>query len=406
MRILMLTPALPYPPHQGGALRNFGLIHGLHAAGHQITLLSFAEGNHVTTNTPLAALCQQIEIIEAPARSAQQRLRDMLVSQQPDLALRLVSREFRQCLIEILQSQPFDLVQFEGLEMAGYLPIIRQYQPATKLCYDAHNAEFALQQGIFEVDLRQPKRWPSAAYSFVQARRIARYERDVCQQVDCVLAVSAEDAASLQRFRHDNRVYVIPNGIFVRQYEAVNARLPDLGPCALIFTGKMDYRPNVDAMLWFASDILPQVRSIMPDVRLYVVGQKPHPRLEVLRDHDHIVLTGWVPEVTPYLHAAAVYIAPLRMGSGTRLKILEAMAAGCAIVATTLAAAGLPDEARRSLMIVDDPQQMAGAIVQLLQNAPQRAEMGAAAQAAVYRHYDWSVLIPDLLRAYQEIGLG
>src|SRR5690606_16827232 len=150
----------------------------------------------------------------------------------------------------------------------------------------------------------------------------------------------------------------------------------------------------------------PQVRSIMPDVRLYVVGQKPHPRLEVLRDHDHIVLTGWVPEVTPYLHAAAVYIAPLRMGSGTRLKILEAMAAGCAIVATTLAAAGLPDEARRSLMIVDDPQQMAGAIVQLLQNAPQRAEMGAAAQAAVYRHYDWSVLIPDLLRAYQEIGLG
>src|SRR5690606_13277945 len=105
----------------------------------------------------------------------------------------------------------------------------------------------------------------------------------VCQQVDCVLAVSAEDAASLQRFRHDNRVYVIPNGIFVRQYEAVNARLPDLGPCALIFTGKMDYRPNVDAMLWFASDILPQVRSIMPDVRLYVVGQKPHPRLEVLR---------------------------------------------------------------------------------------------------------------------------
>src|SRR5690606_23656791 len=116
----------------------------------------------------------------------------------------------------------------------------------------------------------------------------------------------------------------------------------DLGPCALIFTGKMDYRPNVDAMLWFASDILPQVRSIMPDVRLYVVGQKPHPRLEVLRDHDHIVLTGWVPEVTPYLHAAAVYIAPLRMGSGTRLKILEAMAAGCAIVATTLAAAGLP----------------------------------------------------------------
>jgi glycosyltransferase involved in cell wall biosynthesis len=159
-------------------------------------------------------------------------------------------------------------------------------------------------------------------------------------------------------------------------------------------------------MLWFAADILPLIQNRVPDVRLYIVGQQPHRRLEALRDNEHIALTGWVADVAPFLHAAAVYVAPLRMGSGTRLKILEAMAAGCAITATPLAAAGLPDEARSALIISENAPQMADAIVTLLQNKEQRATLENMAKAVVYKHYDWSVLIPRLLAAYREIGLG
>jgi glycosyltransferase involved in cell wall biosynthesis len=402
MRILMLTPSLPYPPHQGGALRNYGILHGLHAEGHQTTLLSF-NGNHQPT--PLDTLCTRVETVPAPVRTQAQRIRDMIVSSQPDLTRRLASSAFRQRLIEILGAETFDLVQFEGLEMAGYLPDVRQHQPSAKLCYDAHNAEYRLQENIFEVDRSDPRRWPAAAYSFIQARRIKQVEREICQLADCVLAVSEEDAASLLPFRSDNRVAVIPNGIFSGGYNGSLEQL-DLGPHALVFTGKMDYRPNVDAMLWFAAEVLPLIKMQLPDVRLYIVGQKPHRRLEALRDNEHIALTGWVADVAPFLHAAAVYVAPLRMGSGTRLKILEAMAAGCAITATPLAAAGLPDEARSALVIAETAAQMSEAITDLLQNQEQRAKLGSMAKAVVYKHYDWSVLIPRMLAAYRELGLG
>lgn len=404
MRILFLTPALPYPLHQGGAIRNYGLLHGLHNAGHQVTLLSFAGENIDPSGTPLAQLCTQITTVPVPNRTKPQRILDLFLSTQPDLTRRLRSQRFVQALCLILEAQAFDLVQFEGLEMTRYIPIVRQYQPLARLCYDAHNAEYTLQEVIARVDQQTPQRWPAALYSHIQARRIKNFEQHICQQVDLVIAVSDEDALALKNFRPDEKVTVIPNGIFVAEYvHPVSAF--DLGHQALVFTGKMDYRPNIDAMLWFTDEVLPGIRIQKPDATLYIVGQKPHPRITAL-SAAHIMVTGQVEDVKPYLYAAAVYIAPLRMGSGTRLKILEAMAAGCAVVATDLAAAGLPPAIRQHLVIASTPTDIHKSIVTLLEKPEQGLTLGKHAQEAVQHDYDWSVLIPNLLTAYEEIGLG
>ena len=137
-----------------------------------------------------------------------------------------------------------------------------------------------------------------------------------------------------------------------------------------------------------------------------IVGQKPHPRIQHLPERDNVSLTGWVDTIPPYLHATDVYIAPLRMGSGTRLKILEAMASGCAIIATTIAASGLSEQAKSGMIIVDDEDRFAQAINDLLDNPNKRDELGNIAQKMVKSQYDWSVLIPQLLKAYQEVGIG
>ena len=347
MRLLLLTPSLPYPPHQGGAIRNFGIIHGLRDAGHTVDLLSFHDGATDPAATPLADLCARIETMPPPARGTGQRLRDLLTTSEPDLTRRLFSGPFADRLRALLRETHYDLIQFEGLEMGGYWPIVRAEQPTAKLCYDAHNAEAALQRAIFAIDYRIPARWPAATYSFIQAGRIARFEAALCAAVDGVLAVSDEDAAELRALANGKRVDVIPNGIFTGAYERAGSGL-DLGANILTFTGKMDYRPNVDATLWFTSAILPRIVEHIPDVKLYIVGQKPHARLDALRDHPSIAITGWVPDVLPFLHATDVYVAPLRMGSGTRFKLLEALAAGCAVVATTWAAAGLEKADARS----------------------------------------------------------
>jgi polysaccharide biosynthesis protein PslH len=405
MRILFVTASLPYPPASGGLLRIYGLMHGLHQQGHRLTLISFDDGKLRAEETPLAAMCERIVTVTPKSRTKIDRLRDLIFSSQPDIARRFYSGEFAVRLRELLNSQQFDLVQFEGIEAVCYLPLVRTVQPKAKTCFDTFNAEYVLQRGIFEVDRQTVKRWPAAIYSYIQSRRIRRFEGEMCRMATCVIAVSPEDAELLAPFRPDRKVYTVPNGIFVNDY-ANSVKFLDLGENALVFTGKMDYRPNVDAALWFADHVLPLVQKQVPQAQFYIVGQQPHPRLDMLRQRPGVHLTGWVDSTQPYLHSAAVYVAPLRMGSGTRLKLLEAMASGCAIVATTAASAGLHPDAKQGMIVVDDEGAMAGAIVRMLQNPQQSEALRHEAKRLVQQYYDWSVLIPRLLDAYKDAGIG
>lgn len=398
----MLTPVLPWPPHQGGAMRNFGLLHGLHQAGHKVTLLSYGEAP--APDSPLPGLCSQVLTVPAPERRPLSRLRNGLLTSTPDLAYHWNSAGMRARLGGLLARERFDVIQFEGLEMCALLPVVRSRQPAARCCYDAHNAEYRLQRQLFAVDRRRPARWPAAAWSWLQARRITRFERAVCQQMAGTLAVSADDARALQTLAPRAAVREVPNGLFVSNH-AVPLREREGEPPTLVFTGKMDYRPNVDAMQWFCSRILPKVRRRHPDCRLNIVGHSPHAGLRALRADEHITLTGRVATVQPWLEGCDVYVAPLRMGGGTRFKIMEAAASGCAIVATTMAVAGLPAEVREALLIADCEATMAGGISGLLDDPARRRRMGLAARAAVAATCDWSMILPRLLDAWASFGI-
>jgi len=401
----MMTGSLPFPPYQGGALRAYGILYGLHQAGHQVTLLSFhdTERGVQIEDTPLTQLCEHVVTVPAPTRTTTQRLRDLIFSNRADIAAHLESEAMHTALCHLLAETNFDFIQFEGIEITNYLFAAHRLQPHTPTIYDAFNAEAELQRIIATVDRGNMKRLPSTIYSQIQSRRITHYERAICEAATAVIAVSDEDAAVLRQFRPDNTVHVLPSGVFADDYTQTETHL-DLQPNAIVFTGKMDYRPNVDAMLWFASEVLPVITHYV-ESHLYIVGQKPHPRLDALRMNPNIEITGWVTTVQPYLHAADVYIAPLRMGSGTRLKLLEAMGAGCAIVATHTAAAGLTDAARANMVITDDPTKMVEAVRHLLATPDTRKVMGANARTTLRQHYDWPVLIPRLLQIYNTIGL-
>ena len=162
----------------------------------------------------------------------------------------------------------------------------------------------------------------------------------------------------------------------------------------------MDFRPNVDAVLWFARHVLPRVRADVPDVCFFVVGQRPHRRLDVLRRDPAVVLTGWVEDVRPYIAQAAVCVAPLRIGGGTRLKLLEAMAMGKPVVATRLGAEGYPLADGRELLLADTPADFAARVIALLRAPERGATLGRAARAFVQEHYDWRVIVPRLEAAY------
>lgn len=403
MKILLLTPDLPYPSESGAALRNMGIIRGLREAGHDVTLLSFRASPVALSSNPLAELCAAVHTVALPSRTRSDRLITLLTSTKADLESRLASEAYGRDLRQLLQSERFDIVQFSGIELGGYLRLILSEKGSAKVIYDALNAEAELQRIIAGVDAGQIKRLPAALYSSAQARRLARFEKRVCNRVDAVIAVSSEDRDMLQRYG-GAPITLMSNGIAVADYRPPegNAR----SKLQLVFSGKMDYRPNVDAAEWLCNAILPQVWEREPSVRLSIVGRNPHARLGVLADDDRIRLTGWVESVLPFLHEAALFIAPLRMGSGTRLKILQAMAAGCAVLSTSIGAAGLNSEVRSALEIADDADDFARAIVALLQDASRRRELGARAMAAVGKSYDWRVLMPNLLRVYESLAGG
>lgn len=405
MRILIITASLPYPPASGGAIRTYGIIKGLHEAGHTITLMSFHDRDISAQDTPLAQYCEQIITQPPPQRGINQRLQQLLLTGKADIATRFFSKNFAAQLRALIQENDFDLIQFEAIEAGCYIPIAREANTGAKLVFDTFNAEAELQKVIYQIDRQSIKTLPKAIYSQMQSQRIFQYEGDLCRAADAVIAVSEEDHALLKAYRKDERTYIVPSGISVDSYQPPAEQL-ELGKAAVVFTGKMDYRPNVDAMLWFVESIWGEIKQRQPAAQLYIVGQKPNAAIQALGDRADITVTGWVDAIAPYLYAAAVYIAPLRMGSGTRLKLLEAMASGCAIVATHTAAAGLSADVKTVMRLADEPAQFAESVVDLLSNPAKRDALTAQTRNAVQQHYDWSVLIPRLLNIYEDIGLG
>lgn len=400
LKILFLTAQSPYPPRLGGALRNYGMISGL-AENHDVSLLSLLEpGQPHPQETQLASMCDEIVTVPVPPRSRGQRVRDLLAG-HADMARRLWSVQLVHELRDLLSARQFDVLHLGGLEMAPYLRVVREMAFGGMVVFDDYNAEAALQKRIFEVDLRTPRRWHAALYSLVQWLRLTRFETEVCRMADRVLAVSTLDAELLRALDHETPVTVIPNAIQVGSYHLDGMPTDLLPHPALVFTGKMDYRPNVDAALWFADEVLPSVQAQFPEVHFAIVGQKPHARLDPLRDRPGVIITGVVEDIKPYIASAVVYVVPMRMGSGTRFKVLEAMAMRRPIVSTTLGAEGLDAHNGRHLLVADNPSEFAGAIAALLTDESKRNSMGQAAYAFVADNYDWKTIIPRLEAVYE-----
>ena len=404
MNLLFLTPTVPFPPDQGTAIRNWGLISSL-AGQHHISLLTFA--NRPDKVAPeLRDCCATILVASPPARTPVQRLATLLGSSRPDLADRLVSTDFSTRLQKLLKSESFDAVHVEGLELAPYLQQIaaqRGAAPTPLLVYDAHNAETVIQRRAFQTDRLQLRRWFAALYSRLQFPRLARLERHTCALADTVLCVSAEDRAALREVLPGLHPVLLPNGIFLDDYPTT-VKPAALPTPALVFSGKMDYRPNVDAVLWFAREILPRVRKTHVETTFVVAGKAPVPRVQRLAQNLGITVTGPVPDVRPYIAAATVYVTPLRMGGGTRFKILEAMALRRPIVSTTIGAEGFPVTDGRELLLADSAEEQASAVCSLLDDASSRDRLGTAARAFVESRHQWSEIMPLLQEVYCRAG--
>ena len=299
MKVLFLTPRVPYPLDAGTSLRNFRLLQS--AAGeHEVHLLSFLDRplrpDHLEA---LQAVCRRVELRPAPPHPLSRRLARTVSAPLPDMAYRRWSPGFGEALRGMLAEERYDVVEAEGIEMARYLALCRgRARQGRARVFSEHNVEHLLQRRAYLVDRATPRRWPKALYSLLQARKLARFEAAACRLADATLTVSDDDAAALGDLEPRGRYRVVPNAIDPDAYprrEGWPARP------VLLFAGTLDYRPNADAARWLLDAVMPVVWEQVPEARVFVVGRGPAPDLVARGQHDRrIAVTGRVESMDPY----------------------------------------------------------------------------------------------------------
>jgi polysaccharide biosynthesis protein PslH len=390
MRLLYITPDVPYPADQGAKLRNLALMQAA-AKHHQVDLISFyKEPLTEEQHQELAKLCGRVELVPTPGpRALIARAWSFWFDALPDIAHRYESAEFRTRLWELLEQQRYDVIQIEGMEMMTFLAAARGGGQRAAVVYDAHNAEMYLQRTMFQAEFRSPLRWHAGLYSMTQWSKLGTYERVMMNATDMVLAVSDIDAAKLKG-RHVDPI-VVPHGVYTA---SLPYRVPSEEPGrTLLFVGPLGYRPNADAVRWLVGKVLPLVRAKMPDVQLRLVGRGTE-RVQA----PGVVAVGYVDDVAAELAQADVVPIPMRMGGGVRFKVLEAMASGVPVVSTPTGMMGIAAEPDRHALIASNPATFADSILRLLQDRELARTLSREARRLVETQYDWSKITPDYLR--------
>jgi glycosyltransferase involved in cell wall biosynthesis len=288
-------------------------------------------------------------------------------------------REMRDRVGGLLADGSFDLCVADFLFASVNVPS----QSMTPVMLFQHNVEYLIWQRLAEIEQRTWKR----AILEVEWRKLRRAEAAACARAHRTLAVSEEDCRRLSALAGDARTGAIPTGVDIEYFRP--SKRPEI-PGRLVFTGSMDWHPNEDAVIHFAESVLPQIRASRPDVTLAVVGRNPTPRLREAADRAGVIVTGTVDDVRPYIDEAQVYVVPLRAGSGTRLKIFEALAMARPVVSTTVGAEGLALTPDRNVVLADGPDDFARAVLALLDDPGRRSALGGAGRALVESRYSWA----------------
>jgi sugar transferase (PEP-CTERM/EpsH1 system associated) len=393
VRVLWVKAGGLVPPDVGGKIRSYHILKEL-AKRHEVTFFTFYAAHANDFHAELErvfnrSLCVPLQIPEAGSRGDYLNFARALFSPLPYSVWKYCRPGVSAKLHQIAKSGSFDIVVCDFLLPAAILP---WDLPCPKIIF-THNVEALIWRRHYEVAA-------SPAWKLVcgrEYRRMAKFERQQLIRADHVLTVSATDRDFFAQFMPVAKIDVIPTGVDVEFFHPAAQAAAD--NMELVFTGSMDWLPNEDGIFYFVDEILPLILKQAPGVTLTIVGRKPSARLQDLPTrHANIRVTGRVDDIRPYVSAAAVYIVPLRVGSGTRLKIFEAMSMGKAIVSTTVGAEGLPVSHGKDILLEDSPSDFAAAVLRLLSDRGARELMGNAARRLVEHRYSWASVAAEFER--------
>ena len=399
MRILWLKTELLHPIDKGGKIRTYYMLKEL-KRNHHVTYLTLDDGSAACDAVERASeYCH--ELIRVSHRTIPKfspgfyfELAFNLFSQLPYFMNKYKSAEMRRQIGMLSGKGLFDVLVCDFLQPSVKVPLVL----AEPTVLFQHNVEAMIWKRHYETQSNLLKK----AYLYGQWRKCVNYERKACHQFAHVVAVSREDAYMMESNYGITHISDVPTGVDTEFYYSSGTITRDAHN--LVFTGSMDWLPNEDAIQWFIREIYPIVKQSVPDVTLTIVGRNPYTSLVELSKLDtSIVVTGRVDDVRPYIERASVYIVPIRIGGGTRLKIYEAMAMQKPIVSTTIGAEGLPVRDGEELLFADSPTSFSDSILRLFNNPDIGDQLGTRASRLVREQFSWDSVAADFTRTCEDV---
>lgn len=389
MKIFVLGEEFPYPLNTGARIRNVALLRFL-AERHEMRFLAYGDENSEAFRFCAEAGMNPIAVpSHVPPKSGPAfylRLLANLFSGLPYVVTSHYSTAYRDRFREELANWPADLLAAAWTPYAAYF---NEVAPM-KTLITSHNIEADIWKRYYATEKSPHKKW----YTGIQAAKMERFENEVFRKADAVTTVSEADAKAVRRCGSHAAVKVIDNGVDLSFF--TNETPPQINPNRLAFTGSMDWRPNQDATEYFVKDIFPILRQKRPELEAVFVGRQPPEHILRLGETPGITITGTVDDIRPYIREGAVYIVPLRIGGGSRLKILEALALEKAVVSTSVGAESLAVTDKKDILLADTPEQFAAAIEGLLEDRDLAVRLGAAGRQLVEQRYGWNQLAAEM----------
>jgi polysaccharide biosynthesis protein PslH len=394
VNILVISAQFPYPPRSGFAMRVYQLTRQL-ARENRVTVLSYAGMQERDGATALAQ--------ELPVRTVQRertttgvkRAAQMasLISKRPYSCRDVHSRRFQQAIDDLCANETFDVIQLESSLLYAF-----NFPQGPRLVLDEHNIEYEVFQRMCDGERSMARR----LFNRVECARFRRFEERSWEQADGCIVTSEREARILSARGVKTPLAVVPNGV---DLEYFRPSPHEFEPNTLVFNGILTYRPNLDAAYHLIDDIWPRVLDRCPDAQLTLVGRAYPAELRNL-SRPGVTITGEVPDIRPYLEQAAVVGVPIRMGGGTRLKVVEGLAMGKAMVSTSLGCEGVAVRDGEHLLIGDDADTFAARVVELFRDPAAGAQLGRAGRALVERDYSWSLAGERIEALYERVVGG
>jgi len=393
MKILALTFFFPFPPNNGSKLRELSILKPL-ARSHSVSLCSMIEGDEYQYIESATKLFDEVKVFPRPQiKTSRYKFFKLFSSLKPDVFFDAYSRDLKNYIKQVTLEKKFDVVLVDLLWMMMYLP--KHVFKKSYVILNEHNVEFKALESYISPSVGRKRNLQEKVNFRLQAFKMKRLERYYCNKADMTLVVSEVDKRALAKICPKAAICVIPNAI---DTEHIKVKGLSGRQNWLVFIGSMFYLPNIDAMLYFCKDIFPLVREKIPSIKLYIVGKDPSQEIKALNNGKDIVVTGHVKDHRHYLDCASCVVAPIRLGGGTKMKVIEAMAAGKTVVTTPKGIEGLNVIAGEEILIGYNSRDFAEKVSLVLEDDMLRKKISLNARRRIEKNYSWEVVDRKILQ--------